>query len=163
MRKSDLSTFFEDLAAVRPTVMLLIPRLANMMYDKLVGQLEQAPEGGEDAKAAYKQACIFPCCWNLPLTGGVASWPWRLSCQMGVSFEKHGLARDNEVADSQAVLFPKSLLLYAMVWFWAVGGEVAGRPNKQSCLLAWDYRGALPGRITSPGQGAQARCGCGRR
>lgn len=57
MRKSDLSTFFENLAAVRPTVMLLIPRLANMMYDKLVGQLEQAPEGSEDAKAAYGPRC----------------------------------------------------------------------------------------------------------
>lgn len=62
VRKSDLSTFFEDLAAVRPTVMLLIPRLANMMYDKLVGQLEQAPDGSGDAKAAYKQACTFTGC-----------------------------------------------------------------------------------------------------
>ena len=57
VRKSDMSTYFEDLAAVRPTIMLLIPRLANMRYDKLVGELEQAPEGDDDAKAAYKQAC----------------------------------------------------------------------------------------------------------
>ena len=71
MRKSDLSTFFEDLAAVRPTVMLLIPRLANMMYDKLVGQLEQAPEGSDHAKAAYKQACNLN--WCLQLTGRIAA------------------------------------------------------------------------------------------
>ena len=51
-----MSTFFEDLAAVRPTVMLLIPRLATMMVDKLAGQLEQAREGSGDAKAAYEQA-----------------------------------------------------------------------------------------------------------
>ena len=78
MRKSDLSTFFEDLAAVRPTVMLLIPRLANMMYDKLVGQLEQAPKGGEDVKAAYTQACSLTCCGNLQLTWVAAVRPWSL-------------------------------------------------------------------------------------
>lgn len=96
VRKSDLSTFFEDLAAVRPTVMLLIPRLANMMYDKLVGQLEQAPEGSEDAKAAYKQARTLTCCWNLQRTGGIAAWPWSLSRQMATSSWRHGLAWDDE-------------------------------------------------------------------
>ena len=62
VRKSDMSTFFEDMAAVRPTTMLLIPRLANMMYDKLVGQLEQVPGGSEDAQAAHRQASSLICC-----------------------------------------------------------------------------------------------------
>ena len=91
LRKSDLSTFFEDLAAVRPTVMLLIPRLANMMYDKLVGQLEQAPEGSEDAKAAYKQACTPTRSWNSQLTGGAAAWFQSLTRQNATYLLKHGL------------------------------------------------------------------------
>ena len=105
MGKSDLSTFFEDLAAVRPTVMLLIPRLANMMYDKLVGQLEQAPEGSEHAKAAYKQVCSLTCCGNLQLTGVAAARPWSL-CVRWQSFSGnmgwHGIAN---MTGSQAMLY----------------------------------------------------------
>jgi hypothetical protein len=51
-----MSTYFEDLAAVRPTQMNIIPRLANMMYDKMMSQLEHTPDGDEHAKAAFKQA-----------------------------------------------------------------------------------------------------------
>ena len=51
-----MSTYFEDLAAVRPTTMTIIPRLANMMYDKMMTQLEHSPDGDEHAKAAHKQA-----------------------------------------------------------------------------------------------------------
>ena len=57
VRKSDMSTYFEDLAAVRPTQMNIIPRLANMMYDKMIMQLEHTPDGDEHDKVAYKQAC----------------------------------------------------------------------------------------------------------
>ena len=57
VRKSDMSTYFEDLAAVRPTQMNIIPRLANMMYDKMMTQLEHTPDGDEHDKAGYKQAC----------------------------------------------------------------------------------------------------------
>ena len=56
VRKSDMSTYFEDLAVVRPTTMTIIPRLANMMYDKMMTQLEHSPDGDEHAKAAHKQA-----------------------------------------------------------------------------------------------------------
>ena len=56
VRKNDMSTYFEDLAAVRPTTMTIIPRLANMMYDKMMTQLEHSPDGDEHAKAAHKQA-----------------------------------------------------------------------------------------------------------
>ena len=51
-----MSTYFEDLAAVRPTQMNIIPRLANMMYDKMMTQLEHTPDGDEHARAAHKQA-----------------------------------------------------------------------------------------------------------
>ncbi len=51
-----MSTYFEDLAAVRPTQMFIIPRLANMMYDKMVSQLELTLDGDEHAKAACRQA-----------------------------------------------------------------------------------------------------------
>lgn len=39
---SDMSTFFDDVKAVRPTAMMLIPRLANMMYDQAQEQLRRA-------------------------------------------------------------------------------------------------------------------------
>ena len=51
-----MSTFFEDVAAVRPTVMVLIPRLANMMYDKMITQLEHSPQGDARARAEFQQA-----------------------------------------------------------------------------------------------------------
>jgi len=69
VRKSDMSTYFEDLAAVRPTQMNIIPRLANMMYDKMMSQLEHTPDGDEHAKAAFKQACA----------SAVAGASWRLA------------------------------------------------------------------------------------
>ena len=39
---SDMSTFFDDVKAVRPTAMMLIPRLANMMYDQAQEKLKRA-------------------------------------------------------------------------------------------------------------------------
>ena len=39
---SDMSTFFDDVKAVRPTAMMLIPRLANMMYDQAQEKLRGA-------------------------------------------------------------------------------------------------------------------------
>jgi len=69
VRKSDMSTYFEDLAAVRPTQMNIIPRLANMMYDKMMSQLEHTPDGDEHAKAAFKQA----------RAAAVAGMSWRLA------------------------------------------------------------------------------------
>lgn len=56
VRKADMSTYMEDLAAVRPTQMTVVPRLANMIYDHLTTQLEAGPAGNALAQAAHKQA-----------------------------------------------------------------------------------------------------------
>lgn len=46
--RSDMSTFFEDIKVARPTSMMIIPRIANMLYD-------QAQEEIRKAKGANKQ------------------------------------------------------------------------------------------------------------
>lgn len=43
---SDMSTFFDDVKTVRPTAMMLIPRLANMMYEQAQAKLGRA-EGND--------------------------------------------------------------------------------------------------------------------
>ena len=48
MHRSDMSTFFEDIKVARPTSMMIIPRIANMLYD-------QAQEHIRKAKGANKQ------------------------------------------------------------------------------------------------------------
>lgn len=53
-----MSTYSEDLAAVRPTHITIIPRLANMMHDSVLAQLEQGPDGDEIAVAMHKQARV---------------------------------------------------------------------------------------------------------
>ena len=55
---SDMSTFFDDVKAVRPTAMMLIPRLANMMYD-------QAQEKLRRARGNDKQVPVAPLAWSL--------------------------------------------------------------------------------------------------
>lgn len=59
VRKSDMSTYIEDLAAVRPTQMSFVPRLANIMYDEVLLQLQDGPDSDDHAKAVHKQACVM--------------------------------------------------------------------------------------------------------
>ena len=49
--RSDMSTFFEDVKTVRPTAMMIIPRIANMVYD-------QAQERLRKAKGSNKQVAL---------------------------------------------------------------------------------------------------------
>ena len=49
--RSDMSTFFEDVKTVRPTAMMIIPRIANMVYD-------QAQEKLRKAKGSDKQVVL---------------------------------------------------------------------------------------------------------
>ena len=51
-----MSTYSEDLAAVRPTHITIIPRLANMMHDSVLAQLELGPDGDEITMEMHKQA-----------------------------------------------------------------------------------------------------------
>ena len=37
-----MSTFFEDVKTVRPTAMMIIPRIANMVYDQAQEKLRKA-------------------------------------------------------------------------------------------------------------------------
>ena len=53
VRKPDMSTFFEDIALVRPTDMMIIPRFANMIYDRFQDGLDQISTG-TDAEVARK-------------------------------------------------------------------------------------------------------------
>ncbi len=46
-----MSTFFEDVKTVRPTAMMIIPRIANMVYD-------QAQERLRKAKGSDKQVVL---------------------------------------------------------------------------------------------------------
>ena len=48
-----MSTFFEDVKTVRPTAMMIIPRIANMIYD-------QAQEKLRKAKGNDKQVVLPP-------------------------------------------------------------------------------------------------------
>ena len=41
LRTSDFSTLWEDIALIRPTFMLLIPRVANMIYDRYQARFEE--------------------------------------------------------------------------------------------------------------------------
>ena len=50
-----MSTFFDDVKAVRPTAMMLIPRLANMMYDQAQEKLRRAE--GNDKQVTFHKKC----------------------------------------------------------------------------------------------------------
>lgn len=54
---SDMSTFFEDIRVCRPTSMMIIPRIANMLFD-------QAQEQIRKAKDENKQVLLFPPHWH---------------------------------------------------------------------------------------------------
>ncbi|GAA1027177.1 carboxylic acid reductase [Virgisporangium ochraceum] len=50
--RSDLSTFFEDLALVRPTDLLLVPRVCDMFFQRYHSELERRVAAGADRTAA---------------------------------------------------------------------------------------------------------------
>ena len=55
---SDMSTFFDDIKTVRPTSLMLIPRIANMIYDQAQEKLRKA--GDSDKQVRNK---IISCLW----------------------------------------------------------------------------------------------------
>ena len=54
-----MSTFFDDVKAVRPTAMMLIPRLANMMYDQA-----QAKLGRVEGNDKQVSSLAWTLCWD---------------------------------------------------------------------------------------------------
>ncbi|MBV9089444.1 MAG: carboxylic acid reductase [Mycobacteriaceae bacterium] len=46
--KSDISTLFEDIALVRPTVLNLVPRVCEMIYQHYLGEVDMRIAGGAD-------------------------------------------------------------------------------------------------------------------
>ena len=53
-----MSSFFEDVKAVRPTAMMLIPRLANMMYDQAQEKLRRA-DGNNKQVRRPRLTCLL--------------------------------------------------------------------------------------------------------
>ncbi|GMT20855.1 hypothetical protein PFISCL1PPCAC_12152, partial [Pristionchus fissidentatus] len=51
--RGSIKTLTEDIAALRPTIMPVVPRLLNRMYDALMGKIEG---GGSIVKALFKMA-----------------------------------------------------------------------------------------------------------
>ena len=50
---SDISTFFDDVQVVRPTAMMLIPRLTNIMYDQAQEKLRGAERRDKQVPAPH--------------------------------------------------------------------------------------------------------------
>lgn len=50
--KSDLSTLFEDLSLVRPTMASLVPRVCEMFYQHYLAEVDRRIDAGEDEAAA---------------------------------------------------------------------------------------------------------------
>ncbi|MFT4028184.1 MAG: AMP-binding protein [Novosphingobium sp.] len=50
--KSDLSTLFEDLALVRPTMSSLVPRVCEMLYQHYLGEVDRRIAAGAEEAAA---------------------------------------------------------------------------------------------------------------
>ena len=49
--RSDMSTFFEDIKVARPTSMMIIPRIANMLYDQAQEQIRKAKGANKQVRA----------------------------------------------------------------------------------------------------------------
>ena len=49
--RSDMSTFFEDIKVARPTTMMIIPRIANMLYDQAQEQIRKAKGANKQVRA----------------------------------------------------------------------------------------------------------------
>ena len=52
--KSDLSTLFEDLAMVRPTMSSLVPRVCEMLYQHYLGEVDRRIAAGEEEAVAQE-------------------------------------------------------------------------------------------------------------
>ena len=53
--KSDLSTLFDDLAMVRPTMASLVPRVCEMLYQRYLGEVDGLIAAGADEAAAQAE------------------------------------------------------------------------------------------------------------
>ncbi len=56
--KSDLSTLFEDLALVRPTMSSLVPRVCEMLYQHYLGEVDRRIAGGAEEATAQAEIKI---------------------------------------------------------------------------------------------------------
>ena len=56
--KSDLSTLFEDLALVRPTMSSLVPRVCEMLYQHYLGEVDRRIAVGEDEARAQEAVML---------------------------------------------------------------------------------------------------------
>ena len=66
---SDMSTFFEDIKVCRPTSMMIIPRIANMLFDQAQEQIRKAKD---DNKQVLPVSPLWHQCASLPRAGSVS-------------------------------------------------------------------------------------------
>ena len=81
-----MSTFFEDVKTVRPTAMMIIPRIANMIYDqaqekirKVKGTDKQVVLPSHSVHQTDTSSCMIAACLPSMYCNGDAIW----SPQMG--------------------------------------------------------------------------------
>ena len=59
---SDMSTFFDDIKTVRPTSLMLIPRIANMIYDQAQEKLRKAGDSDKQVRGKMIDCFWLPEC-----------------------------------------------------------------------------------------------------
>lgn len=55
VRSTNMSTFFDDLATIRPTEAMFPPRIMNMLHDRFVEQLDRLPPAPSEAERAQQR------------------------------------------------------------------------------------------------------------
>ncbi len=56
--RSDLSELFDDIRTARPTVMTMVPRLCEMIYQQYLSRLERARGGSDDAEELRRRVML---------------------------------------------------------------------------------------------------------
>ena len=89
--RSDLSTFLEDLALVRPTELNLVPRIWEMLFQHFQSELNGIADGGGEAAEAQVLAqmrrdllggrCIFAMSGSAPISEELRTWVEELTEQ----------------------------------------------------------------------------------
>jgi len=124
VRKSDMSTYSEDLAAVRPTHITIIPRLANMMHDSVLAQLELGPDGDELAVAMHKQA---------------------RACMACLSWHSEDTHNNGELGKPGAQAWAAALVMLVLLGLIACEHKAGGSPSLLGMHIPEHLHGRAPG------------------
>ncbi len=72
--RSDLSTFLEDLALVRPTQMNFVPRIWDMLYQEYVSQTDRGVDVGELRQSMLGGRFVSAMTGSAPISPELKSW-----------------------------------------------------------------------------------------